>query len=214
MAIAQSAQERRIILYNIGWDTYERLLRDHANAGSPRFTYDRGTLEIMSPLPEHERFNRALQLLLPVIAEELGMEIYSLGSTTFNREDLQRGFEADSCFYIQNAPRGQDRERIDLQVDPPPDLVIEIDITHPSIDKLPIYAQIGVPEVWRFDGERLRILVLENDGYADSPRSRALPPVSADALTALLPASIGSGDIAWIRQARAWASTLSGTTGA
>ncbi len=212
MAVAQSAQERRTLLYNIGWDTYKRLLRDHADAGSPRFTYDRGTLEITSPLPEHERFNRALQLLLPVLAGELGIEIYSLGSTTFDREDLQRGFEADSCFYVQNAQRVQGRERIDLQVDPPPDLVIEIDITHPSLDKLPIYAQIGVPEVWCFDGERLRILVLENDGYADSPRSRALPPVTVQGLTALLPASIGSGDIAWIRQARTWAQTLSGTT--
>jgi Uma2 family endonuclease len=102
----------------------------------------------------------------------------------------------------------QGKERIDLHVDPPPDLVIEIDITHPSIDKLPIYAQIQVPEVWRYDGERLEILVLRGDEYTATPRSQVLPAVTAEALTTLLPASIGVGDIAWIQRARAWTRTL------
>lgn len=213
MAVMQSTQERRMVLYNVGWDTYERLLRDHADASAPRFTYDRGTLEIMSPLPEHERLNRAIQLLLPVVAEEAGIEMYSLGSTTFNREDLQRGFEPDSCFYIQNALRVQGKDRIDLHTDPAPDLVVEIDITHPSIDKLPIYARIGVPEVWRYDGERMEMLALDGDHYVARPHSRALPSVTPEALAVLLPASKGLGDIAWIRQARAWARALLGTSG-
>src|SRR5579875_1323449 len=208
MAAVQSAQERRMVLHNVAWDTYARLLRDHANASAPRFTYDRGTLEIMSPLPERERYNRAIQLLLPVIAEEMGTELYSLGSTTFNREDLQRGFEPDSCFYIQNAACMHGRDRIDLHIDPPPDLVVEIDITHPSIDKLSIYAHIGVPEVWRYDGERLEILALEDGRYAESPRSHVLPAVTFAALTTLLPASKDVGDIAWIQRVRAWARAL------
>lgn len=205
MAITQSVHERRTVLFNIGWNTYERLLRDHANASAPRFTYDRGTLEIMRPLPEHERFNRAIQLLLPVLAEEAGVELYSLGSTTFNRDDLQRGFEPDSCFYVQNASCVQGKDRIDLHMDPPPDLVVEIDITHPSIDKLPIYAQIGVLEVWRYDGQRLDMLVLEGNHYAERQSNSMLPDVTAAALTALLPSSKGMGDIAWIQHARAWA---------
>lgn len=209
MAVAQSVQEQRVILYNIGWDTYEGLLRDHANTSAPRFTYDRGTLEIMSPLPEHERFNRAIQLLVPIIVEEMGGEVYSLGSTTFNREDLLRGFEPDSCFYLQNAARVCGKARVDLTVDPAPDLVVEIDITHPSLDKLPIYARIGVPEVWRYDGARLEILALEGDEYIARPLSRALPDVTAEALMTLLPRSMGVGDIAWMRAARAWARTLS-----
>lgn len=208
MAITQSVPERRMVLYNVGWDTYERLLRDHANSSAPRFTYDRGTLEIMSPLPEHERFNRAFQLLLPVLAEELGVELYSLGSTTFNREDLQRGFEPDSCFYVQNMSRVWGKNRIDLHVDPPPDLVVEIDITHPSLDKLPIYAQLGVPEVWRYDGQRLEMLLLELGQYVESPRSKAFPAVDVATLTALLPDSVGVGDIAWIQRVRAWARSL------
>jgi Uma2 family endonuclease len=204
MVTTQSAQEQRLILHNIGWDTYERLLRDHANASSPRFAYDRGTLEIMSPLPEHERLNRAIQLLVPVIAEEIGVDLDSLGSTTFNREDLQRGFEPDSCFYVQNAARVHGRSRIDLQVDPAPDIVVEIDITHPSLDKLPIYAQIGVPEVWRYVGARLEILVLAGDHYEPSSYSTAFPSVTATALTTLLPVSLELGNVAWIRRARAW----------
>lgn len=208
MATTQSAPERRMVLHNVGWDTYERLLRDHANASAPRFAYDRGTLEIMSPLPEHERFNRAIQLLIAVIAEESDTEVYSLGSTTFNREDLQRGFEPDSCFYVQNAARVHGKDRIDLRVDPAPDLVVEIDITHPSLDKLPIYAQIGVPEVWRYDGDRLEILALEGGVYAAAPRSHIFPVVTSAALTALLPVSATVGDIAWMRQVRAWVQTL------
>jgi Uma2 family endonuclease len=200
-----------MVLYNVGWDTYERLLRDHANTSAPRFTYDRGTLEIMSPLPEHERLNRAIQLLLPVIAEETGVEIYSLGSTTFNREDLQRGFEPDSCFYVQNAARVWGKDRIDLRVDPAPDLVVEIDITHPSIDKLSIYAQIGVGEVWLYDGERFEMLLLEGGRYTASPQSGVFPALRPDALAALLPASMEVGDIAWIRRVRVWVRDLLST---
>jgi len=147
-------------------------------------------------------------LLLPVVAEEMGVEVYSLGSTTFNREDLRRGFEPDSCFYLRNVPRVRGKDRIDLHVDPAPDVVVEIDITHPSLDKLPIYARIGVPEVWRYDGERLEILALEGGEYIAQPSSRALPAITADALTTLLPHSMGVGDIAWMRSVRAWARTL------
>jgi Uma2 family endonuclease len=205
MAVTQPAQAQRMVLHNIGWDTYERLLRDHANASVPRFAYDRGALEIMSPLPEHERLNRAMQLLLPVVAEELGVELYSLGSTTFKREDLQRGFEPDSCFYVQHAASMQGGRRVALDVDPPPDLVIEIDITHPSIDKLSIFAHLGVPEVWRYESGRLDILLLEQDRYLPSSRSRAFPALTSEALTALLPSSFDMADVAWIRGARSWA---------
>jgi Uma2 family endonuclease len=204
MAIAQDIQEQRMVLYNLGWDTYERLLRDHANASAPRFTYDRGMLEIMSPLPEHERLNRAVELLIAVIAEETGVEVYSLGSTTFMREDLQRGFEPDSSFYTRNLNRIQGKERIDLHVDPPPDLVVEIEITHPSIDKLSIFVQLAVPEVWRLDGKHAEILLLQDDRYVAGARSHAFPPVHAGALATLMSASLDVGNVEWMRRVRAW----------
>ena len=102
METVKTPAEQRVVLHNIGWNTYELLLADHENNSAPRFTYDRGELEIMSPNPEHERINRTIDLFVEVVAEELGLDTENLGSTTFRREDLKRGFEPDTCFYVQN----------------------------------------------------------------------------------------------------------------
>jgi Uma2 family endonuclease len=205
METVKSPAEQRVVLHNIGWNTYERLLADHENNSAPRFTYDRGELEIMSPSPEHEKFNRRIAQLVLVVAEDLGIEAEDLGSTTFRREDLERGFEPDSCFYIQNEERVRGKDRIDLAVDPPPDLVIEIDITNPSFSKLPIYAQIGVPEVWRYDGERMTILVLEGSDYAETSESIVLPPVTSNVLTDFVEKSKTTTRTAWLKEVREWA---------
>ncbi len=210
MATAQVVREQRIVLCHVSWETYERLLADHENSSAPRFTYDRGALEIMSPLPRHERYKRAIESMMDAVAVELGVEVYSLGSTTFRRADLDRGFEADSCFYIQNEAIVRGKDLIDAQTDPPPDLVVEIEITHPSIPKLPIYAQFGVPEVWRYDGERLEILALEGSEYIVSTNSRAIPAITAQADSDLLADATGLGNSAWLRRVRAWARKLGG----
>ena len=186
MGTVQSPPEQRILLRNIRWETYERLLADHEGSSAPRFTYDRGRLEITSPLPKHERYAHVIELMVPVAAREVGKKAYGLGSTTFRREDLERGFEPDACFYFENRERVRGKDRLDLRVDPPPDLVVEIDITNPSLPKLPIYARLGVPEVWRYDGERLEILLLQTDGYSPSAESRFLPGIRAETLAALL----------------------------
>ena len=144
MATDLSPPEQRVLLTGVSWDTYERLLTDLENQSAPRLTYDRGLLEITKPSGEHERYNRAVALLVEVLAEELNIDVDNLGSTTFRREDIERGFEPDSCFYIQNADKVRGKARIDLTTDPSPDLVIEIDITSGSLDKFPIYAQVGV----------------------------------------------------------------------
>ena len=148
MATVSSSVGPSVVLTNVTWATYERLVDDLADCSAPRLTYDRAVLEITSPTPEHERLNRMLTDLIGAIAEELDIDTENLGSSTFKREDLERGFEPDSCLYIQNAARVRGKSRLDLSMDPPPDLVIEIDITSASIEKLPIYALLGVPEVW------------------------------------------------------------------
>lgn len=206
MAAVRYAQEERVVLHNVGWETYEELLQDHADRSVPHLNFDRGTLEIMSPLPAHERYNRLLQLLLPVLAEATDRELYSLGSTTFKREDLQRGFEADSCFYVQNEALVRGKERIDLHLDPPPDLVLEVDITHSTVDKLAIYLAMGVPEVWRYDGDRLQFLIRYHDRYLEQRTSLAFPAARSDALEMLLDDGRSLGDVAWLRRVRAWAS--------
>ncbi len=208
MATAQVVQEQRIVLCHVSWETYERLLADHENSSVPRFTYDRGALEIMSPLPRHERYKRAIESMMDAVAIELMVEVYGLGSTTFRRADLDRGFEADSCFYIQNEASVRGKDRIEPRTDPPPDLVVEIEITHPSIPKLPIYAQFGVLEVWRYDGERLEILVLEGSEYVARTHSRAIPAITAQAVADLLAEGDGLGNSAWLRRVRAWARDL------
>lgn len=210
METVKSPAEQRVVLRNISWDTYESLLESHESSSAPRFTYDQGEMEIVSPSPEHERLNRRIALLVQALTEEIGIESEDLGSTTFRREDLERGFEPDSCFYIQNEERVRGKDRIDLAVDPPPDLVIEIDITSPSMNKLPIYARLGVPEVWRYDGENLEILKLKDDGYTEVSESTALPSLKSSVLTRLVERSKSLRRTVWIREVREAAKGLSG----
>ncbi len=207
MATILNPPSQNTVLHNVSWQTYECLLADFANSSAPRFTYDRGTLEIMSPLPEHERRNRILSLLVEVLAEERNQDIQNLGSTTFRREDLLRGFEPDSCFYIQNADAiDADAAQIDLGVDPPPDLVIEIDITHPSLDKFPLYASIGVPEIWRDDGETVQVFALQGEaGYVERGESLAFPGLTGVILSGFAETARTLKRTAWLRSLREWA---------
>jgi Uma2 family endonuclease len=208
MTTIQTAQEQRVVLHDIGWGTYECLLSDYENRSGRRFTYDQGTLEVMRPLPEHEEYNRDLAMIVEIVAEESGISIRGLGATTFRREDLRLGFEPDSCFYIQNERRVRGKRRIELPADPPPDLVVEVDITHPSLDKLPIYARFGVPEVWRYDRVRLQIWTLMGGRYAENPQSHVLPGVMAEAVSGLVEEGRGSERVVWLRRVREWARGL------
>lgn len=197
---------QRVILPNISWETFERILAEHQNFSSPRFTYDEGILEIMSPTAKHEEVNRTLALLVEIVAEEMSVDVRGLGSTTFKRQDLLKGFEPDSCFYIQSLAHIEGKDEIDLAVDPPPDLLIEIDITSPSLPRFPIFAKVGVPEVWRFDGSRVQILRLDKkQHYIESPNSRAFPQLTANVIADFLSDRKVLKSTAWLRRVRAWA---------
>src|SRR5262249_3496407 len=204
MATVHSTPDHHVMMYDISWETYEHLLADFAESSGHRLSYDGGTLEIMSPLEEHEESNRTLNLLVKTVAEEREIEIRNLGSTTFKRQDLGKGVEADSCFYIQNVERLHGKRRIDLLTDPPPDLVIEIEVTSPSLPKLPIYAQLGIPEVLRYDGQRLSVLLLEGGDYREGAESLALPCLTGPILTGLLEESQNLGRRQWLRNLRDW----------
>jgi Uma2 family endonuclease len=208
MATVLSPPEQRVTLHNVSWETYVRLLADLQDSSAPRLTYDRGTLEIMSPSSEHERYNRTVARIVEELAVERNVNFDSLGSTTFRRDDIDRGFEPDSCFYIQNAGRILGKKRIDLTVDPPPDLVIEIDITVSSLDKFPIFAQVGVPEVWRFDGGRLAIYELAGGEYQERDASITFPAVTASDVTAFIKESETMDRPEWVRKLRGWARDL------
>jgi Uma2 family endonuclease len=137
-------------LWGVSWEGYEHLL-GQARDRRLQITYDRGELEIMSPLPEHEIGKRTLGRLVEELAEELDVPLGALGSTTFKSKAKLRGLEPDECFYLRNREKVRGKKRINLQKDPPPDLVIEIDVTSRSIARLPIYASFAVPEIWRYD---------------------------------------------------------------
>src|SRR5436309_15550281 len=159
----------------------------------------------MSPSIKHERLNRSIATLCEVIAEEWHIELDNTGSTTFKREDLARGFEPDSCFYVQNVERIRARDQIDLTVDPPPDLVIEIDISRSSLDRFPIFANIGVPEVWRYDGTCLTIFTLRAGIYQKVVASAVFPGVTSQIISRFIEESTTMPHTAWLRRVRAWA---------
>jgi Uma2 family endonuclease len=202
--VSHAQTEQRVIVRFVSWTTYEHLLADLSNQSSTRLTYDRGLLEIMCPLPEHEEWNRTIALLVEVLAEEMRIDVRNFGSTTFRRADLARGFEPDSCFYIQHEADISGKSTIDLTVDPPPDLVIEVDVTSGSLDKFPIYAQVGVPEVWRYDGQRLRISILTVERYVESETSLALPLLTGPRLSDTLAQSKTMRRTALLRSFRTW----------
>lgn len=192
----------RVILHDVSWETYESLLKDFENKSSPRLAFDRGVLEIMSPYSEHEICNRTLASIVEIVLEEFDIDFEHTGSTTFKREVLKRGFEPDSSFYIQNVERIRNKKRIDLAIDPPPDLVIEVDLTNDSLDKFPLFAALGVPEVWRYE-DGLEMLVLERGRYVQRPASIVIPPLSAKFVSELLESSQIMKRPAWLRQTRA-----------
>ena len=177
MSTAYSPIDQRLLLTNVEWPTYERVLRD-LEGRHLRFNFDRGQLEIMTVSAEHERVKKLLARLLEVLTEVLNIPVLSLGNTTFRREDAARGLEPDECWYIAHESQMRARDEIDLVIAPPPDLVIEIEISRSVVDRMEIYAALGVPEVWRCDGRTLIVEVLADDGrYIESDRSPAFPHV-------------------------------------
>lgn len=194
----------RLVLGGVTWETYLRLLRAF-DGRYLRITYDRGELEIMTLSPQHERFKHLLGLLVWVLVEELGWNLACFGSMTFKRKKRQRGLEPDDCFWIQNEPAVRGKDKIDLRTDPPPDLVLEIEWTRSALNRLSIYAVLRVPEVWQYDGERLRVQLLGADGrYADSAQSGAFPFLPMNELERFLGIRATLGETDLIRQFRAW----------
>lgn len=163
-------------LSNVDWRTYSRLVLSFGNRHDVRLTYDEGELEIMVPLLEHDWDGRVIYLFVAVLTEELGLPLTPGGTTTMRQQLKKKGIEADEIFWIENAPRMAGRRRLDLRRDPAPDLAVEVDVTHSSLDRLSIYAAIGIPELWRLKGKTLTFYLLGADGtYAESAVSRAFP---------------------------------------
>ena len=165
----------RILLEAISWPEFEAIVEELGEHRGTRIAYSKGTLEIVSPLPEHEKAKVVIGDLLKILLDELDMPWESLGSTTFRREEMAAGIEPDDCFYIQHQAAMVGKDRIDLTVDPPPDLVLEIDVT--STTALQAYEALQVPELWRYHNHTLQIFVLRDGTYALSPGSPTFPHI-------------------------------------
>jgi Uma2 family endonuclease len=194
---------QHIVLENAPWELYEDLL-DNIGDRPIRINYDQGRLEMMSPLPEHEEVKGIIGRLINELTVALDMEIKSLGSTTFRREDKAKGLEPDECFYFKHERRMRGRKRLNLKKDPPPELVVEVDITHRSVDREAIYAGLGVPEIWRWDGTKLECLELTAGAYRLRTRSLAFPSLAPADLTRFIRMRTRTGENAIIRKFREW----------
>jgi len=196
---------RCLLLPAVDWRTYSRLLRVFAEQPGVRLTFDRGELEIMCPTMAHDDDGRLIGVMVFVLTEELGMPLKHGGSTTLRRRLKQRGIEADECFWIANAHRMAGVRRLDLRTDPPPDLAIEIDVTHSSLDRFSIYAALGVPEVWRLDGDELAFYVLSGGSYTSVTVSQSFPILTPVDLLGFVQQGRQAGDENMvIRQFREW----------
>ena len=163
-----------VTLKGVSWQTFKTLLAEIGEDRACRMAYDQGVLEIRMPLEDHEEPKRLLEDFVTAIVDELGIELRSLGSLSLKRDDLTRFIEPDSCFYIQNESRVRGR-RINLEIDPPPDLAIESDYTSSSVDKQSIYAALGVPELWRYTRQTLQVYQLVEGEYEQREQSMTFP---------------------------------------
>lgn len=201
--------EQRLVLHDISWGTYERIVADHIDRRVPRFTYNRGELEIVSPGTKHERDSVSVTLLVEIVAGAHALPVLSVGSMTYKRRTAERGFEPDASFYVRSEPLVRNKDQIDAEEDPPPDLVVEVDVANPSLDKLLVFAGLGVPEVWRWADNRLRIYLLEADVYRETDRSAALPMLTARIVTRFMAESRSVPRPVWLQTLTAWAERTS-----
>lgn len=181
--------EKRITFRDLDWQSFKQIQQLLTERTRARFIYDDGVLEITMPLESHERYARLIELFIRILVVELGMKIKTMGSTTLDREDLLKSAEPDNGYYIQNFALVADHE-IDLERDPAPDLVVEVDITHTDINKNQLYASMGVPEFWRFNGQEWKILSLVDGAYVERDRSPTFPLVKKTALYQFLEAAL------------------------
>jgi Uma2 family endonuclease len=196
--------EAGVIFHDVGWDDYLAMLRI-VGERRIRVTYDRGTMEVRMPSQRHEQAAQLLGLFVPRLAEELEIPYEPLGMTTWRKPTAEKGLEPDQCYYIQNQAIVRQKETLDLEVDPPPDLAIEVDITRSSLDRLGIYADLRVPELWRYDGQTVTFSRLQPDSrYQPCATSTCFPGLRPADVQLFLERGRSMDKVRWARELREW----------
>ena len=201
---APTCSDQRVVLHGVSWETYLDL-SEARSEGVVRLSYHHGVLEIMTLSHLHERLSRFLHAFVVEITRELGLELASAGSTTMRAPQADVGAEADESYYIRHEEAIRDREEFDAEVDPPPDLVVEVDLSSPSSRRMLVYAELGIPEVWRYDGERLVFASLGDDGqYHSLERSLSFPALQCGDLEPFIKRHGTKGENALAQEFRQW----------
>ncbi|XGV98267.1 MAG: Uma2 family endonuclease [Leptolyngbya sp. BL-A-14] len=200
--LPRSLPEKRVSL-QVDWDGYQTIRATLSEKRAAHLTYHNGILEIMTPLEEHENSSGLIGQFIEILTEELNLNIKSMESTPLDRPGLRAGAEPDQGYYIANEPvvRGK---TVDLSVDPPPDLVVEVDITHTDIDKNALYAALGIPEFWRYNGRSLTIYALQSARYQEVQMSPTFPGVPKERLYEFLNHCAQKGETQAKRELRVW----------
>jgi Uma2 family endonuclease len=196
--------EQRILLHHVSWETFECLLADIGDRRKTLFHYINNTLEIMSPLSLHEGSSHFFDKLLTIYVDELNIDMRCLGSLLMKIPELKIGGEPDSCYYIKNEPVIRDKEDVIVGQDPPPDLVLEVDITNPSDRRLPIYALLGIPEIWLYDGYDLKFFALESGKYLPITKSLSFPHLPAAIIVEYVQRRLLIGETKTLKEFREW----------
>jgi Uma2 family endonuclease len=212
MSTVCAPEKDHVILHNIRWETFLALLEDLGEHRG-RLTYDRGTVEIVSPTKKHEGLKKLIGRLIETFTLELRIKIASCSSTTLKSQLKNRGIEPDECYYVQNEAAVRGKEEIDIEVDPPPDLSVEIEITTRWINRKSVYAALGIPEVWSHDGKALSVHLLDEDGekYVRSEASRAFPTLPIAELNRFLEMRSSTDETSLLLAFRDWVRERFGT---
>ena len=193
-----------VLMDGVSWRTYEALLADGGDHRRTRMAFDQGVLEIVTPSYKHEHVENIVTRVAEALMNARRQDYAPAGSTTFRSRGIERGFEPDASYYVEHAAQVRGLTRIDLETDPPPDLVIEIDVTHASMDKLPIYASLGIPEVWRHQGVSVQMYRLTGSSYVEIHESTVIPGLSAERLTAFVRNSVTTPRPDWWHGVETW----------
>jgi Uma2 family endonuclease len=193
------------VIYGVSWEMYELLIEKYWGENTPRLTYDSGIMEVeVSNSLEHEIQNRNLARLVEIILLELEIDFRNGGSTTFTKKTVRKGFEPDTCFYIESIPKIAGKSNLGIENTIPPDLIIEINRTSSSVPRMPVFAAFGVKEVWRFNKNEVKFYTLEDKVYLETKTSFALPILSSEKATELLLESRNTGNLAWVKKIKDW----------
>jgi Uma2 family endonuclease len=204
MTLADPPISQQFLLEDTDWEFYEALLEQIGDRHI-FVTYDDGRLELMSPSYEHDQRSRYIGLLINIVAVQLGIPIKGAGSCTFKRKDLKKGLEPDQCFYVKNVGRIIGKRKLNLSIDPPPDLAIEVEVTRRMLPRLPIYRALGIPEIWRDDGKRIHVEVLQADGkYIEVRNSPSFPTLPMKEVDRFLAMWFSKDETSWTLEVQAW----------